>query len=95
MRHLTGSPTEIKHPTVSVGDIIGGAFRIEADKFRLVGSAGQEKIRFGSVPPSRLAPSSPTMTCPAHRLSNDEGQPLNNDFWDLLVDIYKLSGRLS
>lgn len=94
MRHLTGDPTEIQHPRFTVADIVGGAFRIDSDKFRIVGPEGQRKIRFGSVPPSGLVPSSPTMKCPAHRLTNANGQPLNDDFWDLLVKIYRLSGRL-
>jgi hypothetical protein len=94
MRHLTGDPTEIQHPTFTVTDIVGGAFRIAPDKFRLVGPEGQRKIRFASVPPSGLVPSSPTMKCPAHRLTNANGQPLNDEFWDLLVEIYGCSGRL-
>lgn len=95
MRHLTGDPTEIQHPRFTVADIVGGAFRIAPDRFRIVDSAGQRKIRFASVPPSGLVPSTPTMKCPAHRLTNESGQPLNDEFWDLLVDIYRLSGRLA
>ncbi|MFC6021831.1 hypothetical protein ACFP2T_37415 [Plantactinospora solaniradicis] len=95
MRHLTGDPREIQHPRFTVADIAGGAFRIAPDKFRIVGPEGQRKIRFASVPPSGLVPSTPTMKCPAHQLTNDNGQRLNDELWDLLVDIYRLSGRLT
>ncbi|MDW5327367.1 hypothetical protein [Plantactinospora sp. KLBMP9567] len=94
MRQLTGDPTEIQHPKFTVADIVRGAFRIGLDKFRAVGPEGQRRIRFGSVPPHGVELASPTMKCPAHRLTNDEGQPLNNEFWALLVDIYRMSGRL-
>ncbi|MBF9133103.1 hypothetical protein I0C86_29685 [Plantactinospora sp. S1510] len=95
MRHLTGDPREIQHPRFTVADIAGGAFRIAPDKFRIVGPEDQRKIRFASVPPSRLVPSTPTMKCPAHQLTNENGQRLNDELWDLLVDIYRLSGRLT
>ncbi|GIG92784.1 hypothetical protein [Plantactinospora endophytica] len=95
MRQLTGDPTEIQHPRFTVADIVRGAFRIGPDKLRAVGPAGQQKIRFGSVAPHGVELSSPTMKCPAHRLTNDEGQPLNNELWGLLVDVYRMSGRLA
>ncbi|MFY1687269.1 hypothetical protein [Plantactinospora sp. WMMB782] len=95
MRQLTGDPTEIQHPRFTVADIVRGAFRIGPEKFRAVGPEGQRKIRFGSVAPQDIELSSPTMKCPAHRLTNDEGQPLNNELWALLVDVYRLSGRLA
>ncbi|MBE1492862.1 hypothetical protein [Plantactinospora soyae] len=95
MRHLTGDPREIQHPRFTVTDIVGGAFRIAPDRFRTIGPEGQRKIRFASVPPSRLVPSTPTMKCPAHQLTDEKGRPLNDEFWDLLVDIYRLSGRLT
>ncbi|WP_203862575.1 hypothetical protein [Plantactinospora mayteni] len=94
MRQLTGDPTEIQHPRFTVADIVRGAFRIGPDKFRAVGPEGQRKIRFGSVPPHGVEVPSPTMKCPAHRLTNDDGQPLNNEFWALLLDVYQMSGRL-
>ncbi|WP_422773706.1 hypothetical protein ACN28C_12895 [Plantactinospora sp. WMMC1484] len=95
MRQLTGDATEIQHPRFTVADIVRGAFRIGFDKFRAVGPAGQQRIRFGSVAPHGVELSSPTMKCPAHRLTNEEGQPVNNDFWALLVDVYRMSGRLA
>jgi hypothetical protein len=95
MRYLTGDPREIQHPTFTVADILGGAFRIPPDKFRVVGADGARRIRFASVPPSGITPDSPTMKCPAHRLTNEDGQPLNNEFWELLVDIYRDSGQLA
>ncbi len=95
MRYLTGDPREIQHPTFTVSDIVGGAFHIPADKFRVVGADGHQRIRFASVPPSGLVPTSPTMKCPAHRLTNEDGEPLNNELWDLLVDIYRDSGQLA
>lgn len=95
MRQLTGDPREIKHPRFTVDDIVAGAFRIGSEKFRAVGAEGQQRIRFGSVPPESVALSSPTMKCPAHRLTNVGGEPLNNEFWALLLEIYRLSGRLA
>ncbi|AVT33252.1 hypothetical protein C6361_31680 [Plantactinospora sp. BC1] len=95
MRQLTGDPTEIQHPRFTVADIVRGAFRIGPDKFRAVGPEGQQRIRFGSVPPHGVEVTSPTMKCPAHRLTNEEGQPLNNELWALLVDVYRMSGRLA
>lgn len=93
MRYLTGNPKEIQHPSVRITDVIDGTFRIGPDKFRVVGPPDQQRIRFGSVPPGGPVPDSPTMKCPAHRLTNEAGRPRNDDFWNVLVDIYQLSGR--
>jgi hypothetical protein len=94
MQYLTGSTEEIMYPAVGFADVVAGRFAIGADMFTTVGLKGQLKIRFRRSPQDKLTLPSPTMMCPAQRLDDARGEPLNNYFWGLLVDVYKFSGEL-
>jgi hypothetical protein len=95
MQYLTGTSEEIMYPAVNYADVVSGRFRIDDDKFMTIGLPGQQKIRFRKPPPDNLVLDSPTMMCPAQRLNNEHDVPLNNEFWDLLIDIYQASGRFT
>lgn len=93
MRYLTGCAQEIMYPAVGFADVVAGRFRIDDDKFTSVHANGRIRIRFRRGPREDVSLPSPTMICPAQRLNNADDKPLNNDFWHLLIDIYRASGR--
>nr|MDT0662275.1 hypothetical protein [Micromonospora sp. DSM 115978] len=95
MHHLIGSTEEIMYPNVGYADVVGGRYRIDDDKFTVIGPPGGQKLRFRKGPPDATVLDSPTIMCPAQRIDNAHGEPLNNEFWYLLVDVYRASGRLA
>lgn len=95
LTHLTGISGYLMYPDVDFPDVIGRRVTIAADKFVVAGSADQLKIKFVSVPVRAVVLDSPIKRCPAHRFASPDhdGLTLNDVLWDLLIEIYRRSGR--
>jgi hypothetical protein len=94
---LTGRAGYLMYPEVDFPDVIGGDIRIPFDKFAETGPVEARRLRFVTPPVHDAVLDSPTKRCPAHRFRSDR-QPeltLNDVLWDLLIDIYRRSGRFA
>jgi hypothetical protein len=98
LHFLTGEEGYLQYPEVTFADVIaGGRYRIPPEMFVVVGSGDDLRVRFVS---HRVEPGpfqTPIKRCPAYNFpsSYDRSVPLNEDLWRLIVDIYRLSGRLA
>ena len=77
-------------------DVITGRIRVPADRFVGGGPRHARHLRFVATSVNDITRDSPTRSCPAHRDCAVTFMPhvaVNDDLWDLLIDIYHRSGR--
>jgi hypothetical protein len=98
LQTLTGEPGYLKYPEVDFADVIvGRRYHIPLDMFVAVGSGAKLKLRFAAnrVDQGPFKDETPIERCPAyHHSRHDRTEPLSEDLWHLIVDIYHGSGRL-
>lgn len=96
-RRLTNSDSYPSFENTSYEGVLGGAFVIGKEMFSVVESPEGPRLRFVSMPAYIGPLDGPTKRCPAHRIKDPhDAQAVLNDFvWNLLIDAYKVSGRLS
>jgi hypothetical protein len=94
---LTGIEGYLTYPTVDYHHVIGGQVRVPPDKFLVAGTAEEPRVRFVIPPLHSAVLDSPTKRCPAHRLRSAQHpeMALNDVLWDLLIEIYRQSGRFA
>jgi hypothetical protein len=94
---LTGIDSHLMYPKVDYHDVIGGSVRIASDKFIVAGPPEARRLRFISPPAHSVQVDSPVKRCPAQRLrsAHHDGLTLNDVLWDLLIAIYRQSGRFA
>jgi len=95
LTELTGVSGYLEYPKINYHNVINGDITIAVDKFLATGSGNWLRLRFVSAPIPAIPLDSPTKRCPAHRFRSSE-QPelmLNDVLWDLLIEIYRGSGR--
>lgn len=97
MAVLTGITDYPAYPSTDYADVLDGRYHIAADKFVVVGSGEDARLRFVSTPAYRLPLNGPIKRCPAHRATgdHDDGTVPNDALWDLLIDVYAQSGRFA
>jgi hypothetical protein len=92
---LTGITGYLAYPEHDYAAVIDGALTIAPDKFVVVGSGDDLRLRFVAYPVAAVLLDSPALRCPAHRLRSDAepDEALNDVLWRLLIDIYERVGR--
>jgi hypothetical protein len=92
---LTGINGYLSYPEHNYAAVAEGHLTIEADKFIVVGSGDDLRLRFVTSPVSAAILDSPALRCPAHRLRSDvePDKTINDILWRLLIDIYQRIGR--
>ena len=86
---LGGRP--LVYPATSAERVVRGEFRIDPRDLTLAGAGDAEQVRLARKPPRVHDLESPTMGCPAHRLTSSDRQRLNDRFWALIVEVYARS----
>jgi hypothetical protein len=92
---LTGMKDFLKYPEVDYPDVLDHSVHIPAEKFMVTGPAGSRSLKFVSVPLGRVKMDSPAKRCPAHRFSSGThvDLKLSDVLWNLLIDLYRASGK--
>jgi hypothetical protein len=93
---LAGVQGFLRYPDVNIRHVMRGELIIPADKFVVGGTAAEPRLKFVTIPVGHIVLDSPTKRCPAdrHRVGT-HGPSLNDELWDLLIDIYGASGRFN
>jgi hypothetical protein len=95
LRALVGTGQGVAYPRTDFPDVLNGAVVVPPDRLVVTGRDDGLRLRFVSAHLPVIA-GSPTKRCPAQRFHTPDGACLLNDsLWDLLIDVYRRSGRLA
>jgi hypothetical protein len=93
LQELAGITGFLKYPETDYEAALEGRVSIAVGHFVRSGSPQEPRLRFRSSPVPPPASQSPIKRCPAQRLRAADGRPLNDELWDLLIDVYRSAGQ--